>query len=132
TARRRKKSCGPVLEANAKSRRDWRVERAVPCALLKFGRRRRQLFWHRLRSSRSTLATFWQVGVKKTKHMRALDRADAFLFLQIGNALPERFHFRPVHFGPEMVLGMIAVVEEEPVIDFAVAAHAPGNRFVGV
>src|SRR5262249_52165397 len=31
-----------------------------------------------------------------------------------------------------MVLGVITVVEEQPVIDFAVAAHAPGNRFVGV
>jgi len=64
--------------------------------------------------------------------MRALDRADAFLFLQVGNALPERFHFCPMHFRPEMVLGVIAVVKEEPVVDFAVAAHAPGNRFVRV
>ncbi len=64
--------------------------------------------------------------------MRALDRADAFLFLQIGNALPERFHFRPVHFGPEMVLGVIAVIEEEPVINFAVAAHSPGDRLIRV
>lgn len=64
--------------------------------------------------------------------MRALYRADAFLFLQIGNALPERFHFCPVHFGPEMMLGVIAVIEEEPVVDFAVAAHPPGDRFVRV
>src|SRR4029077_4585147 len=37
-----------------------------------------------------------------------------------------------MHLRSEMVLGVITVVEEEPVIDFAVAAHAPCNRFVRV
>ena len=64
--------------------------------------------------------------------MRALDRADAFLFLQIGNALAKFFNFRPVHFWTEMVLRVVAVVEKQPVINFSVTAHAPGDRFVGV
>ena len=41
-------------------------------------------------------------------------------------------HFGPVHFRAEMVLGVVAVVEEKPVVDFSVAAYAPGNRFVRV
>ena len=64
--------------------------------------------------------------------MRSLNRPDAFLLLQIDNALAKFFHFRPVHFWTEMVLGVISVVEEEPVVNFPVAADAPGNRFVGV
>ena len=31
-----------------------------------------------------------------------------------------------------MMFGVIAVVEEKPVVDFSVAAHAPGDRFVWV
>ncbi len=64
--------------------------------------------------------------------MRALDRADTFLFLQVFDALMEFFHLRPMHFGPEMVLGMVAVVEKQPVVDFSVAAYTPGDRFVGI
>ena len=44
----------------------------------------------------------------------------------------ELLHFRPVNFRPEMMFGVITVVEKEPVIDFSVAAHAPGDRFVGI
>src|SRR6267378_6774814 len=31
-----------------------------------------------------------------------------------------------------MVFGVVAVVAKEPVVDFAVTAHAPGDRLVGV
>ena len=44
----------------------------------------------------------------------------------------EGFHFRPVNFRPEMMFGVIAVVEKQPVVDLAVTAHAPGDRFVGI
>src|SRR5260370_11298104 len=64
--------------------------------------------------------------------MRAFDGANAFLFLQLGNALVKGFHFCPMYFRPEMVFGMVAVVEKEPVVDFSVAAHAPGDWFVRV
>src|SRR5882724_1992567 len=64
--------------------------------------------------------------------MRAFDRANAFFFLQPGNALAKGFHFRPMHFRPEMVFGVVAIVEKEPVVDFSVAAHAPGDGFVRV
>ena len=47
-------------------------------------------------------------------------------------SLPEFFHFGPVNFWTEMMLGVIAVVEEKPVIDLSVAAHAPCNRLVGI
>src|SRR5689334_7046325 len=31
-----------------------------------------------------------------------------------------------------MMLGVIAIVEEQPVVNFSVAAYAPGNRFVRI
>src|SRR2546421_10724832 len=61
--------------------------------------------------------------------MRAFNGANAFLFLQLSNALAESFHFCPMHFRPEMVFGVVAVGEKEPVVDFSVAAHAPGDWF---
>ena len=42
------------------------------------------------------------------------------------------FHLRPMHFGPEMVLGMVTVVEKQPVVDSSVAAYTPGDRFIRI
>ena len=64
--------------------------------------------------------------------MRVLDRAHPFLPLKALDATAEFFHFSPVNFWTEMVLGVITVVEKQPVINLSVAAHAPGNRFVRV
>src|SRR4030095_10321134 len=69
---------------------------------------------------------------QKAKHVCAPDLAHAFLLLQTLNAAPKLFHLGPMHLRTEMVFGVIAVVEEQPVIDFAVAAHPPGNRFVRI
>ena len=64
--------------------------------------------------------------------MRAVNNAHALLLLQLGNLPLELLHFRPVHFGPEMMFRVIPVVEEEPIIDLTVTAYPPSNRFVGV
>ena len=64
--------------------------------------------------------------------MRVLDRAHAFLLLQVLDVSAEFFHFSPVNLWTEMMLGVIAVVEKQPVVNFSVAAHAPRNRLVGV
>src|SRR5438034_6008240 len=61
-----------------------------------------------------------------------LDGAHTFLLLKVLDAAAKFLHFSPVNLWTEMVLGVIAVVEEEPVIDFSVAAHSPRNRLVGV
>src|SRR5438874_5417789 len=66
------------------------------------------------------LAALREIGIEKTEHVRVFDRAHAFLFLQLADALPEVFHFRPMHFWTEMVLGVIAVVKKEPVVNFVV------------
>src|SRR5689334_4881484 len=44
----------------------------------------------------------------------------------------EILHLCPVHLRPEMMLGVIAIVEEEPVIDSAITAHPPGDRLLRV
>jgi len=61
-----------------------------------------------------------------------VDHANAFVLLQVGNAPAEFFHFGPMHLRAEMVLGVIPVIEEKPVVDLAVTAHAPRDRFVGI
>ena len=37
-----------------------------------------------------------------------------------------------MHLWPEMMFGMVAIVEPRPVIELAIGAHAPGNRLVGI
>lgn len=64
--------------------------------------------------------------------MCSSDRAHAFLLLQIDNVSAKLFHLRPVHLGAEMVFGVVAIVEEQPVIDFSVAAYTPRDRLVGI
>ena len=41
-------------------------------------------------------------------------------------------HSRPVHFRPEMMLGMKAVKKPDPIVKFVVTTHPPGKRFVRV
>ena len=64
--------------------------------------------------------------------MRHLDHAHASLALLLHDLITERLHSRPMHLWPEMVLGVITVVEPRPVIELAIGAHAPGNRLVGI
>src|SRR6266699_5346653 len=64
--------------------------------------------------------------------MGVIDHANPLLPLQVGDLLMERFHFRPVYFRAKMMFGMVTVIEKEPVIELAVAAHAPGDGFVGI
>src|SRR5260370_21525008 len=61
-----------------------------------------------------------------------LDRANACLLLKLLDAEAKFLHFSPVNLWTKMVLGVIAVVEKQPVVDFSVAAHAPRNGLVGV
>src|SRR5476651_2250409 len=87
---------------------------------------------HGLRGRRGRLFTLWQVRIEKAEHMRVLDDADAFLFLQLGNLAMEPLHRGPVHLRTEMMLLVVAIVEEEPIIDLPVAAHAPRDGLVRV
>src|SRR6266699_217724 len=73
-----------------------------------------------------------QVGIEEAQHMGMIDDADAFLFLQLGDLPLELFHFCPMHFRTEMMLGVVAVVEENPVVNLPVATYAPRDRLVRV
>jgi hypothetical protein len=37
-----------------------------------------------------------------------------------------------VHFRAKMMFGMVTVIEKEPIIELAIAAHAPGDGFVRI
>src|SRR4029453_8589948 len=135
SAKQRKKSCAIALRncSRVSVRRAPHVANiSAPCT----ARRLQQL--SRQRSSLLALrravapAAFRQIGIEKAKHVRALDRAHAFLLLQVFDASAEFFHFSPVNLWAEMMFGVIAVVEKQPVVDFSVAAHAPRNGLFGV
>src|SRR4029077_3948211 len=64
--------------------------------------------------------------------MGVVDDADALLLLSLGDPPLELLHFRPMHFRAKMMLDVIAVVEEDPVVNLAVATYAPRDRFVRV
>src|SRR5207244_11397224 len=61
-----------------------------------------------------------------------IDHANAFLFLQLGNLPLELFHFRPMHFRTKMMLRVVAVIEENPIVNHPVATYAPRDWFVRV
>src|SRR4051812_6483669 len=61
------------------------------------------------------LAPLRQIRVEEAEHVRVIDHADAFALLQLGDLRVEIFHLCPMHLRPPMMLGMVAVVEEEPV-----------------
>src|SRR5689334_24112754 len=71
-----------------------------------------------------------QIRIEKSECMRRLNdaRAGGPLF---AHELPLKLlHLRPMHARAIMVLGMVAVVEPEPVVELVIGAHAPGERDV--
>ena len=72
------------------------------------------------------------MGVKKTERVRHLEDTNSSLALLFYDLIAERLHSSPMHFRPEMMFGMVAIVKPRPVIELAVGAHAPGNRLVGI
>src|SRR6478672_13442817 len=73
-----------------------------------------------------------QIGVKKTERVRHLDNTHSSHALLLDNLIAERLHSSPMHLRPEMMFGMVAIIEPRPVIELAVGAHAPGNRLVWI
>src|SRR5436190_5534753 len=70
--------------------------------------------------------------VEKTERVRHLDDAQSSLTLLCDNLIAERLHSSPMHLWTEMMFCVVAVVKPSPVIDFAIGAHAPCNRLVGI
>lgn len=73
-----------------------------------------------------------QIGVEKTKCVRGLDYANTGGALLLHNQVAKLLHPGPVHFRPEMMLGVVAVIKPGPVVELVVAAHAPGEGFIRV
>src|SRR5512133_3601910 len=64
--------------------------------------------------------------------MWRLDYADPSRALLIDNLVTQSLYSRPVDLRPKVMFGMVTVVEPDPVIEFVITAHAPGNRVVGI
>src|SRR4029077_748745 len=70
--------------------------------------------------------------IEEAERVRHLDYADSSFPLLLHDLIAEHLHSRPMHLWPEMVFGVVAVVEPCPVIELAVGAHSPCNRLVGI
>ena len=64
--------------------------------------------------------------------MRRSDYPHAFTALRFENLLVEPLHLRPVHFRPEVVFGVIPIIEPKQVIPFVIGTDSPRDRFVGI
>src|SRR6187401_2841626 len=73
-----------------------------------------------------------QIGLQKTERVRHLDNTHSSPALLLDNLIAERLHSSPMHLRPEMMFCMVAVVEPCPVVELAIGAHAPCDRFVRV
>src|SRR5436190_2001764 len=73
-----------------------------------------------------------QVGIEEAEGMRRFDDANASGTLLFDNLIAKGLHPRPMDLRPEMMFGVVAVEEPDPVIKLVVAAHAPGDRLIGI
>ena len=73
-----------------------------------------------------------QIGIEEAEGVRRFDDANPGGALLIHDLIAKRLHPRPMDFGAEMMFGVVAVEEPNPVVELVVAAHTPGDRFVGI
>src|SRR5260221_12206152 len=110
-----KRAPGGVATARAASERCQRARR-LPC--------RRSL---PLRAGggglrlRRRFAARRQVRVEEAQRVRRFDHAHPFPLLQALDLLVQGGHARPMRLWPEMMFGMVAVIEPDPVVEFVVA-----------
>ena len=79
-----------------------------------------------------TFAELRQIGIEKTEGVRRFDDANAGGALLFDDLIAKGLHPGPMDLGPEMMFGVVTVEEPDPVVELVVAAHAPGDRLVGV
>src|ERR1700748_2743752 len=73
-----------------------------------------------------------QTWIEKTQRVRTSNYPDAFAPLRFENLFMKPLHLCPVQFPPEMVLGMVAVIETDQIVPFVVGADPPGDRLIWI
>src|SRR5438067_2344267 len=73
-----------------------------------------------------------QIRVKKAERVRWLDHTHPSSALLFENLVTKGLYSGPMHFRPEMMFGVVAVKEPDPVIELVITAHAPRNRLVRI
>ena len=64
--------------------------------------------------------------------MRRCDNPNALTALRFEDLFVEPSHLGPVHFWPEMVFGVVAIIEPNHVVPLVVRTHPPSDRLVGI
>src|SRR5437762_8116068 len=73
-----------------------------------------------------------QIRVKKAERVRRLDHAHPSSALLFENLVTKGLYSGPMHLWPEMMFGVVTVIKPDPVIEFVITAHPPGDRVVGI
>src|SRR5438045_2637485 len=73
-----------------------------------------------------------QIGVEETERMRWLDHTHSGSALLPYDLIAERLHPSPMHFGTEMMFGVVSIIQPDPIVELVITAHPPGDRLVWV
>ena len=64
--------------------------------------------------------------------MRRFNDSNSFASLRVRDLVMQWFHFGPVHFRPEMMLGVIPVIEPEQIVPPRIGTDSPGDRLIRI
>src|SRR5437870_3422838 len=73
-----------------------------------------------------------QITLKKAECVWYLDYAHANGVLLLQDLIAKGLHSRPMDFRPEMMFGVVTIIEPDPVIELVITTHPPRNRLVGI
>ena len=73
-----------------------------------------------------------QIAIEKAESVWWSNHAHARFLLLFHNLIPKRAHPGPMNFWPEVMFGVEAIVEPDPIIKLVIATDAPGNRFIRI
>src|SRR6266536_3258420 len=73
-----------------------------------------------------------QIRVKKAERVRWRDHTHTSSALLFDDLIAEGLYSGPMHLWPEMMFGVVTIVEPRPIIELVITAHAPGNRLIRV
>ena len=73
-----------------------------------------------------------QIRIKKAERVWGLDYPHPRGALLVHNLVTESLRSRPMDLRPEMMFGVVTIVEPSPIVELVVGAYAPRNRLVRI
>ena len=73
-----------------------------------------------------------KIRIQEAERVRRSNDSNSFAVLLISDLLMQFLHLGPVHFWPEMMLGVIPVIEPKQIVPFRIRTDSPRYRLIGV